>query len=292
MSANRTRCALAVLAFLIVLESRPLAWGPDGHKIVCSIASALLTPADRDEVRRLSRKYTHPDGTHSSSFFTGCTFPDEARSRARNGETGWTRFAMLANWHFLNVPRTTTALPDDCNNCVLEGIRVHAQRFGDASFTDQKRGEGLLFLGHWVGDVHQPLHISFANDQGGNLIELTGSTYASGSLHQVWDSGIITKARGNDDWWTYAQTLASQITPAMRTEWLAEGAQSWAQQSYDITIGEATQYCALKQGACRSISGKRNLMAAYQTLFQPKVELRLQQAGVRLANVISRALHP
>jgi len=32
---------------------------------------------------------------------------------------------------------------------------------------DQAKLVSLKFLGHWVGDIHQPLHVSFADDRGG-----------------------------------------------------------------------------------------------------------------------------
>ena len=42
---------------------------------------------------------------------------------------------------------------------------------------------GLEFLGHWVGDVHQPLHVSFKDDRGGNAILEQGP--CDNDLHAV-----------------------------------------------------------------------------------------------------------
>jgi hypothetical protein len=40
---------------------------------------------------------------------------------------------------------------------------------------------------HWVGDIHQPLHVSYADDQGGNKIKpIDGGLYTSKALHSVW----------------------------------------------------------------------------------------------------------
>jgi hypothetical protein len=44
----------------------------------------------------------------------------------------------------------------------------------DRNASDADKLASLKFLGHWVGDVHQPLHVSFADDRGGNEIEITG----------------------------------------------------------------------------------------------------------------------
>lgn len=38
------------------------------------------------------------------------------------------------------------------------------------SFPPDNLTESLMFLAHFMGDIHQPLHVSFADDEGGNSI--------------------------------------------------------------------------------------------------------------------------
>ena len=52
----------------------------------------------------------------------------------------------------------------------------------------------LKFLGHWVGDVYQPLHVSFEDDRGGNSVLVTGLCGAN--LHSAWDTCLVLKAVG------------------------------------------------------------------------------------------------
>jgi hypothetical protein len=47
-----------------------------------------------------------------------------------------------------------------------------------------------------VGDVHQPLHVSFEDDRGGNNITVVGE--CQGKLHAAWDSCLVVKAVGAD----------------------------------------------------------------------------------------------
>jgi len=84
-----------------------------------------------------------------------CTWPDHSRKRAEE--------------HFINVPRTlqtiATAQCQGAPTCLFTPIvtdREVLQTFND----DQDRLASLKFLGHWVGDIHQPLHVSFADDRG------------------------------------------------------------------------------------------------------------------------------
>ena len=51
------------------------------------------------------------------------------------------------------------------------------------------------------------------------------------------------------------------------------------------------RYCARDGATCRSEGRTRTLRASYQERFRPVVELRLEQAGVRLAKLLAAALH-
>ncbi|KAA8544990.1 hypothetical protein F0562_019793 [Nyssa sinensis] len=53
--------------------------------------------------------------------------------------------------------------------------------------------EALLFLSHFMGDIHQPLHVGFTSDEGGNTIDLRWFGHKS-NLHHVWDREIILTA--------------------------------------------------------------------------------------------------
>ena len=44
----------------------------------------------------------------------------------------------------------------------------------EASETDQALA--MVLIGHWIGDLHQPLHVSFSDDLGGNNVKTSGTT--------------------------------------------------------------------------------------------------------------------
>jgi hypothetical protein len=297
-----SRVAIIAFAIAIACSGNAFAWGEDGHRSVCEIAFQLLDPAHQNEVKRLIAAYDRPDGGKINSFADACVMPDEARANARKNLPDWTRFNQFNDWHFLNVPRTRVVIEQaDCkNDCVLEGIAFHSKALHDAD-NDHDRAEALLFLGHWVGDVHQPLHVSFEDDQGGNLIKpIKGGFYNSPTdkfplnLHSVWDSRIIGKAKGQAGWRDYADRLAKQITPVTQALWLTTEPLEWAQESYALTTLAAVDYCQwdfeTSGPQCESEPQTRMLKAAYQALFQDEVETRLEQAGVRLADQIRKNL--
>ena len=293
-----------VVAFLMcaAFAGNAFAWGQDGHRAVCRIAYLLLDEAQQKEVTRLTAAYRRPDGQTIASFPDACIFPDEARSNAVKEMPDWIRFKPFNNWHFLNVPRTRLFVEaaDCANDCVVDAIAFHSKALHEAT-SDQDRAEALFFLGHWVGDIHQPLHVSYADDQGGNTVKpIEGGYYSQPTdqfptnLHSVWDSKIIIKAEGNLGWREYADSLEQQITPTAQALWVKAEPLEWAQESYVLTTSPATVYCEWEPVgdalSCNAKPQTRTLTAPYQATFQDDVETRLQQAGVRLAERIRRNL--
>jgi hypothetical protein len=308
------RKILLVLLTLVLYASNAFAWGQDGHRIVCRIAFDLLTHDEQEKVDALARGYKLPPGADLQihSFPDSCVFPDEARSKAvkadKNGDktSPWLRFGKFNKQHFLNVSRDTTKITEEAcgGDCVLTGIASQAAQLKSGA-TEQERAEGLIFLGHFVGDAHQPLHISFEDDQGGNLVEpVTGGFYPIPqkrpgdtkepelNLHSVWDSGIIRKALGPLGWQPFADRLRKKITAKERTQWAAAKPLQWAQESYDITTSNDVLYCKESHHVCKAFGHGRVLHESYQDEFLGPVDKRLEEAGVRLAAMIHEALQP
>jgi hypothetical protein len=261
------------------------------------MALALLVPNEQDEVRRLTELYRTPDGDRYAHFSAACTFADLARSKASDGIPGWRWFSRFNDWHFLNAPRTARQIEEKhCGeDCVLTAIEYHSSRLANHGSDEQRRARALLFLGHWIGDVHQPLHVSYHDDLGGNRIKpIRGGYFSDDDLHAVWDTGIIRRARGSKTWLEYATELRGAITPEQRAEWIGGTPLDWARESYAITTRQPVDYCEWEgtgdEEACVPEGKSRRLDASYESEFRSVVERRLQQAAVRLADQIRSAL--
>jgi hypothetical protein len=156
------------------------AWGDAGHRIVCAIAFQELQPAARAEVIRLIR--LDPEFRR---FSMSCVFPDNPKQRSVE--------------HFVNLARNATAIGGDpcplSDPCVVTAIQQDGAAPAAAA-ADAAKLQALKFLGHWVGDIHQPLHASFQDDRGGNNVGATGP--CQGSLHAVWDACILETQLGAD----------------------------------------------------------------------------------------------
>ena len=263
---------LALVAFFPA-SSDAWAWGDEGHKVVCEIAMRLAVPSTRAEIRRLIKTDTEFD-----IFSDACTWPDHPRKRA--GE------------HFVNLARDSSGLTSDtcpgAHECVVSAIRKDAAVLASSDADDSAKLEALKFLGHWVGDVHQPLHVSFEDDRGGNNITVTGE--CQGKLHAAWDSCLVVKAVGPDVA-DAATDLMKSITPAKIEEWTHSNPADWANESFAIAERPETKYCNHEGASCELPSpAKVKIDAAYLEANTPIVRQQLQKAGVRLAHMLDAAL--
>ena len=274
------------LAFLLfsLLSSSAFGWGEDGHRIVCQIAFDELTPSARIEVRRLLA--LDPD---FESFADSCLFADSPE-----------RIRFLD--HFMNLPRSTRAITSaECplaESCVISAIQNDFLVLQNAEASDAEKLLALKLLGHWVGDVHQPLHVSFQDDRGGNSNNVNVDD-SRVNLHGVWDYQIIARNLG-DDFLRIAEDLRDSITEKQRNEWQHDSPIEWVDESYQLTISPSVNYCVQKQGACWYTNDNMMLDRGepwrdiritddYLKMHSATVSLRLQQAAIRLAELLNEA---
>jgi hypothetical protein len=59
-------------------------------------------------------------------------------------------------------------------DCVVSAIDKDLAVLSSPSASQQERLEALQYLGHWVGDIHQPLNVSFEDDRGGKSVGVSG----------------------------------------------------------------------------------------------------------------------
>ena len=277
------------LIVLGLLPTQASAWGETGHRVVCEIAYQELLPAAREELDRLIDQDSNYD-----TFAESCLFADyPERIRWRD--------------HFINLPRsqmaiTTLECPLD-ETCVLPAIRNDFLILLDPESTDDEKWRATKLLGHWVGDVHQPMHVSFQDDRGANsniIVLETDADLDELSLHGVWDYLIISRTLG-DDYEAIANDLRGSISDEQRESWRFDSPIEWANESFQVTISPEAGYCVRQQGACWYTEDNMLLDTnepwhtltiddAYLLQHAPLVRQRLQQAGVRLAQLLNQSI--
>jgi hypothetical protein len=122
-------------------------------------------------------------------------------------------------------------------------LRIAVLASSDAD--DEEKLAALKFPGHWVGDIHQPLHARFQDERGGNHVRTLGSSCES--LHTLWDSCIVEERLGMHPL-AIVRELQAGITDEQRAEWLASDAVGGANESFAIAhkpeVATASQLAA------------------------------------------------
>lgn len=236
--------------------------GAQGHRIVAEIAERHLTAVARARAINL----LGGDGLARIA-----SWADAYRGSPEGRHT--------ATWHYTTLPSGVryAYTPEDGNTDIGEAIRNQVAVLSDLSRPRSERRDALKFLVHFMGDVHQPLHVGRDGDRGGNDVAVQWFGQRT-NLHSVWDSGII---RHHELSYTEYADFLDHVTAGEITRWQADPPEVWIHESQ--TLREIA-YEAMGEGDLPSLSWD------YRRQMTPHLELRMVQGGIRLAGVLNRAL--
>ena len=246
------------------------AWWDTEHKRICENAYALLNATAKAEVLRLLDR----------PFDDACVWADNVKS---------TR-PQTRPWHYRNTfpgieSISQTVAPDvgDAITALQEQIAILG-----SDGPKKERREALMWIGHLVGDLHQPFHVAYAEDLGGNRVYLSlssdlqqilGERRERVNMHAVWDGRISRYARHleasgesmamSPDLDANKQSLIELKTPA-----------DWADENIVILNDPATGYLRPYRQAV--------LTEAYLREQAPIAMARQRLASYRLASLLNQ----
>jgi hypothetical protein len=308
---------LKLTAFFGGLAANAFGWGCEGHQIVALIAQSHLTPAARAEVDQLLkanpidpslRRFCQPVATDPMA--DAATWADDSK---RDEKTG--------GWHYIDIPRGVEhadldkycpAIGEskdgkDRPGCVLNGLQYELDILKDKSRTTAERATALRYVIHFVGDMHQPLHTTTNDDQGGNCTSLTlfGDSRRA-NLHAAWDYGIIGHELKQDN------ETPAQLAAKLDTQYRSDG-KHWLQEKTDLPkwlweghrVADEDTYGKLNPSlpvapaengpGCQAEREKSSALhididEKYASAALPVIHEQLAKAGYRLADVLNRTL--
>lgn len=274
MTGHRSGAAIAFL-LAVILGTDASAWGPDGHRVTGEIAWRSLSRPTRDALLAIL-----PEGRGGTLADAAAWADTDARDDRR--------YRWLAPLHYVNVDpgaRSVTA-GRECG-CVVGAIEQARDGLRDRSRSRAERLEALRLLAHFVGDVHQPLHVSHPDGRGGTTIDVRFDGRER-TLHRVWDGELLRRrlrelgSRRGGRWRAFAHALADSTRPSQRAAWReAKDPRIWAEESL-----------ALAREHTFAVRENARLGDAYYDASMPVVAARLAQAGVRLAAELDAVLGP
>jgi len=246
-----------VIYLLYLLMFVNAEWGQTGHRVVGVIAQQHLTPKAQSRIDEL---------LEGRSLAEISTYGDDIKSDPK--------YKSLNPWHYVNLP-LETPYSDATKNPkgdVVMAIKKSVAEIKNPNTTKEEKVFYLKLLVHFVGDVHQPMHVGRAEDRGGNNIRLQWFGQST-NLHWLWDSQLI-----NSHGMSYTE-LARDLKPLSSQaveEIQKQPLEKWVEESHSLanTIYEASP-------------PNSTLGYEYRYQFLPLLKTQLQKGGLRLAALLN-----
>jgi hypothetical protein len=304
-------------AFLLILLTALPAypWGAQGHAAIGLVAEQRLTPETRRQIERI---------LGNADLAGIASWMDDLRGAAKGfgplaadpvARQLVQLFPNSEEWHFTNLPLGTVRYADDSpfarpDDVVHEINLAVAVLEGKSTVVSPRIA--VYMIVHFVGDLHQPLHVGTGyynlsdpshpvlitdpaaasgkeNDKGGN--ELWYGGQRSEELHAYWDSRLSFKIAGSPE----IPALAKQIAPAIQSgAWASPGdhhawSEAWAAESLQAArqayAGLAFGPAVIDQGKLKRIS--ITLPPGYEATALPLARERLAKAAFHLAELLN-----
>lgn len=272
-----------LLLILMTIAQPVFGWGPQGHRLVGQVAEKRLAQTSPEA---LAKSLEFLRANNNSRDCAPC---DDARTFAAvSSDPDDFRQIELAlvtrDWHFVNIDIANPKYDEarDCPNgdCVVRRIDRMVEILRDSRRNNCDRESALIYLIHFMGDMHQPFHTGFGRlpdgspDLGANRVRLTFEGRET-NLHSIWDTGIIEKQGQNDTQWItrLMTTTLNGRDPAT----LAAGTTTdWVNESHELAMKLHTT--------------KKPFNEAYVADAVPIIEERILLAGLRLARLIEESV--
>lgn len=256
---------LLIIVFLTVnfscfANKKKAPWGLTGHRVVGEIAYNHLTKKAKRNLEKLL-------GDQGLAMIS--TYADDIKSDKK--------YKNFSYWHYVNFKDDESYETSEKNpkGDLIFAIKECKRIISDSKSSKENKVFYLKLLVHFIGDLHQPLHVGRAEDRGGNSIDVTWFR-ANTNLHSVWDTKMIESFN-----MTYTE-LASNLNKFSREQKIKiqQGSfMDWAYESRDL---------AMK--VYGSVKDKNKLSYRYMYDYFPIVKVQLQKAGLRLARVLNDIL--
>ncbi len=150
-------------------------WGKTGHRVVGEVAQQYLS-------RKAQKAIT--DLLQGETLAEVANYADAIKSDPR--------FRKFTPWHYVNIPPDLEygEVPPAAEGDLIKAIEHCMSVLRDPKAPREDQVFYLKLLIHFVGDLHQPMHLGRAEDRGGNDIQL--QWFGRGSnLHRLWDTNMI-----------------------------------------------------------------------------------------------------
>jgi hypothetical protein len=307
----KRRLTFGLFVWLLLGLLQPtFGYGNTGHEAIALLASKGLNDKAKRAITNL---------LGDTQLANVATWADQVRGNPAVEK----RLPKNGDWHFVNLPLGAKKYPaegftseNDIVHAIQRCIQVLEAPPAALNDKDMTKAEALKFLVHFVGDLHQPLHVACAyyslennrpkgivkdpakaksllHDRGGN-----GLLIGNIKLHAYWDSEILRELQLNS-----VESLLTSVSEKYPTETTLpktkgdyhKWAEKWAGDSLAMarTVYDGIERLNFEEGIVATTrSGKYIqapivLKANYAENNRANLLLQIARAGYRLRALLN-----
>lgn len=258
------------------------AWGSLGHTTVTFIAQNFVS----DKTAKFAQSVLND--TSSEYLANVATWADSYRYTPEGG------FSSV--YHYIDAfdapPRQCNVIYErDCpeEGCIVSAIANYSVRAVQPSVGIEEQQKALKWVAHFIGDLHQPLHLENLA-VGGNQINVTFDGVKT-NLHSIWDTAIPQQAEGNFSI-ANARRWANELSADIKHGVYKKDSKTWlkgldVKKPIDTTMlwaNEGNNYiCTHVVPNGPDVLFNKELNGTYYEKAIPVVTKQIAKAGYRLA---------
>lgn len=195
-------------------------WGMTGHRVTGEIAESYLTSKARKAIKEI---------LGDESLAMASNWADFIKSDSN--------FNYLSPWHYINLKGGLThdevinILTPDTGINLYSKLNFVTRELKKKELDKDKKILYLRLLIHFVGDLHQPLHVGGRpEDLGGNRVRVIWFTDST-NLHSMWDDKLPEYQKLSYTEWTKS---INHSTKKQRSDWQKVPITEWFFESYQL----------------------------------------------------------
>lgn len=263
MNNNKLGLATILLVLISLGQQQVYGWGMTGHRVISEIAERHLTKKAKKNIEKIIGKQKIAYWSNWADFIK--SDPDPALNKTGS----WHFVNTDANLSFEDFNKALNASPE--NNLYKSYLRVKGESMEKHNLSLQQKQHNLYYIIHLFADAHQPMHVSRAEDQGGNKIEVSFFGRKT-NIHRVWDSELV-----DNEQYSYTE-YASVLDVFTKKDYARYNT------SFEQTLYESHQ---LANRIYKDVEYNANL--SYKHIYDYKyiMEECLLKAGIRLAHELN-----
>lgn len=246
--------AISLFSILALMPARTLAWGKKGHALVAEVAFTYLD----DNTKKIVLGY-----------LDGMTIEDAANwmDDIKDDKS----YDYMKPYHYTNIDKGDEVVEKSGSNIIYILNQTIKDLQNNKNLSKQEIKTKILIIFHLMGDLHQPLHVGYGSDKGGNTVQVNYKGQGS-NLHSFWDSGIISDQKISlEDCINANKFSSSEMNNLQKIDVLA-----WSKESRNLLDFVYN-------------TGGAKIKEDYVVASSKIIESQIQKAGIRLSAILQKA---